>query len=165
MNCKRELIILFLYFIFGRFEDNLFCAISDHDKNKEMDTYHSEMKDVQPEDRDDDLFCVITEYKKKKGKEIETKYDEPDDGDDDEMKAWLLMKKKSSTQKKAEWDRGVAKGQPFFSEIIQPWMDMEVWLHELGTDGLMESELEGIEETDKEQEEVEKHIEEMEADE
>ena len=65
------------------------------------------------------------------------KHDEPndgDDGDDDEMKTWLLMKKKASTQKKAEWDRGVAKGRAFFAQIIQPWMDMEVWLHDLGTD-------------------------------
>ena len=44
-------------------------------------------------------------------------------------------------------------------------MDMEVWLHDLGTDGPTESELKGIEETEKEQEEVQKHIEEMEADE
>ena len=133
-----------------------------------MDTHHSEMKDVQLEDQEDDLFHAITEYENKKGKESETKHDEPhdgDDGDDDEMKAWLLMKKKASTQKKAEWDRGVTKGRAFFAEIIQPWMDMEVQLHDLGTDGLTESELEGIEETDKEQEEVEKHIEEMEADE
>ena len=140
----------------------------DHDKNKEMDTHHSKMKDVQPEDREDDLFRAITEYENKKGKESETKHDEPDDGDDgddDEMKAWLLMKKKASTQIKAEWDRGVAKGRAFFAEIIRPWMDMEVRLHDLGTDGPMESELEGIEETDKEQEEVEKRIEEMEADE
>ena len=42
---------------------------------------------------------------------------------------------------------------------------MEVRLHELGTDGPIESELEGIEETEKEQEEVENRIEEMEADE
>ena len=79
------------------------------------------MKDVQPEDPEDDLFCAITEYENKKGKESETKHDEPDDGDDgddDEMKAWLLMKKKASTQKKAEWDRGVAEGWAFFAEII-----------------------------------------------
>ena len=111
------------YFIlfFGRFEDDLFHAVLDHNKNKEMDTHHSETKDVQPEDREDNLFRAITEYEKKKGKESETKHDEPDDGDDgddDEMKALLLMKKKASTQKKAEWDRGVAKGQAFFAEII-----------------------------------------------
>ena len=71
------------------------------------------------------------------------KHDEPgdgDNGDDDEMKAWLLMKKKASTQKKAEKDRGVTKGRAFFAQIIRPWMDMEVRLHELGTDGPMESE-------------------------
>ena len=130
-----------------------------------MDTHHRETKDVQPEDREDDPFHAITEYENKKGKEIETKHDEPDDGDDDEMKAWLLMKKKASTQKKAEWDRGVTKGRAFFAEIIRPWMDMEVQLHDLGTDGPTESELEGIEDTEKEQEEVQKCIEEMEADE
>ena len=133
-----------------------------------MDTHHRETKDAQPEDLEDDLFHAITEYENKKGKEIEMKHDEPDDGDggdDDEMKAWLLMKKKASTQKKAEWDRGVAKGWEFFAEIIRPWMDMEVPLHNLGTDGLMESELEGIGEMEKEQEEVQKRIEEMEVDE
>ena len=133
-----------------------------------MDTHHWETKDVQPEDREDDLFCAITEYENKKHKEIEKKHDEPydaDDGDDSEMKASLLMKKKASTQIKAESDRGVAKGQAFFAKIIQPWMDMEVRLHDLGTDGQMESELEGIEEMEKEQEEVQKCIEEMEADE
>ena len=41
---------------------------------------------------------------------------------------------------------------------------MEIPLHDLGTDGPMESELEGIEEMDKEQE-VPKRIEETEADE
>ena len=86
-----------------------------------MDTHHRETKDVQPEDQEDDLFRAITEYENKKGKEIEMKHDEPDDGDggdDDKMKAWLLMKKKASTQKKAEWDRGVTKGWAFFAEII-----------------------------------------------
>ena len=42
---------------------------------------------------------------------------------------------------------------------------MEVQLHDLGTGGPTESELEGIEETEKEQEEVQKRIKEMEADE
>ena len=83
-----------------------------------MDTHHRETKDVQPEDPEDNLFHAITEYENRKGKESETKHDEPDDGDDDEMKAWLLMKKKASTQKKAKWDRGVAKGRAFFAEII-----------------------------------------------
>ena len=83
-----------------------------------MDTHHREMKDVQPEDREDDLFHAITEYENKKGKEIETKHDEPYDGDDDEMKACLLMKKKASTQKKAEWDRGVTKGWVFLLKLF-----------------------------------------------
>ena len=86
-----------------------------------MDTHDSETKDVQPEDREDDLFRAITEYEKKKGKESEMKHDEPndgDDGDDDEMKALLLMKKKSSTQKKAEWDRGSLKDGHFLLKLF-----------------------------------------------
>ena len=127
-----------------------------------METHHGDLKQVLPEDCDDDLFHAITEYEKKKGKESDTKHDEPNDGDDNDIKAWLLMKRKASTQKKAEWDRGVAKGRAFFQEIIQPWMEMEVQLHELGTDGPTESNLEETEETDKEQEEVEERIQEME---
>ena len=156
-----ELIILFLYFIFffGRFEDDLFHTISDHDKNREMETHYGHPEEVQPEDHEDNLFRAITEYEKKKGKESYMKDDEPNDGNDNEMKAWFLLKRKASTQKKAEWDRGVAEGRAFFQEIIRPWMEMEVQLHELGTDGLTESDLE---EMDKEQEEVVERIQEME---
>ena len=127
-----------------------------------METHHGHPKEIQPEDCEDDLFRAITEYEKNKGKESYMKDDEPNDGNDDEMKAWFLMKRKASTQKKAEWDRGVAKGRAFFQEIIRLWMEMEVKLHQLGTDGLTESDLEEMEEMDKEQEEVEEHIQEME---
>ena len=41
-------------------------------------------------------------------------------------------------------------------------MEMEVQLHQLGTDGLTESDLEEMEKMDKEQEEVEERIQEME---
>ena len=141
----------------------MFHAISDHKNKKQMGTHDSHPKQVQPEHCEDDLFCAITDYKKKKSKESYMKNDQPDDGNgnDNEMKALFLMKRKASTQKQAEWDRGVTKGKAFFQEIIQPWMDMEVQLHDLGTDGLTESDLEKMEETDKEQEEVEECIQEM----